>query len=276
LTLGTNGGVTLQDTAASLTVQHGGAIVVDGGSVSCGGNNPGPNAPGGISGTLSVSNGCSTPMATTPYVPDPLHDAVPTCFPTQPLSTTNSETGTTLQPGRYTNSFPGSGKNLVVEPGLYELDGGFSIASNQTLTLDPNAPAGTGVLLYIPNSGSGCGAVATAPTVNMQAGATVNLPPLSTFQSECYFGGQQAGQNCGTITPPDPGNGSLGGVWIWQNVLNTNAATLSGNSTGSSGGLTYLPGAPVDLQGTPGSVTGSLIAASLTLSGNAAIVVTNT
>jgi hypothetical protein len=272
LTLGTNGGVTLQDTAASLTVLNGGGIVVDGGSISCGGSNPGPNAAGGIAATSSVANGCSTPASTTPYVPDPLQNAVPACFPAQPAPSGN--TSTKLNPGRYTSSFPGSG-NHTVEPGLYELDGGFSIGNNQTLTLDPNAPAGAGVLLYIPNAGTGgCGTVTTAPSVSMAAGASVNLPPLSVYQSECYFGG--GGPNCGTATTSSGGSAALGGVWLWQNLLNTNPATLGGNSTGSSAGLGYFPGAAVTLYGTPGAFTGSLIAASLTLAGNSAIVVTNT
>jgi hypothetical protein len=271
LTLGTNGGVTLQDTAAGLTVLNGGGIVVDGGSISCSGQNPGPNASGGIAATSSVANGCSTTVSTTPYVPDPLQNAVPSCFPTQPAPQGN--TSTKLNPGRYTTSFPGSGSHTV-EPGLYELDGGFSIGNNQSLTLDPNAPSGAGVLFYIPNAGTSCGAVTTAPSVSMAAGASVNLPPLSVYQSECYFG--SGGQNCGTAKTPSAGSAALGGVWIWQNVLNTNSATLGGNSTGSSAGLSYFPGAPVTLYGTPGAFTGSLIAASLTLAGNSAITVTNT
>jgi hypothetical protein len=204
---------------------------------------------------------------------------LPSCFPVQANSPTASELSSTLLPGRYTNSFPGSGRSITVEPGVYELDGGFSITNNQAVTLDPHAPPGTGgVLFYIPpnNSVSTCpAAVAGNPSVSVQAGATLNLPPLNADQSECYFANPPGGAGCGTAVTQGPGNPFVGGIWLWQDALNQTAASLSGNSTGAASGLAYLPGAPVTLQGTPGEFTGFLYCASLTLAGASAITITN-
>jgi hypothetical protein len=217
-------------------------------------------------------------------MPDPYQSKVPSCFPTQPPGSTSTKTiggnpETVYQPGRYTSTLNIRGDDYL-EPGVYELDGGISVGNNSSISMDPSFDgSGLGVLLYLPGPSSTLGCAnwsSSSASFSLSGQGAVNLPPLSVAQSECYFGGQQAGQNCATITTADSGNASVGGMWVWQDAHNANAADLGGGTTAVAAGgtaLAYLPNAIVTLHGGPGAGTGQLICAGLVLKGGSSVTV---
>jgi hypothetical protein len=217
-------------------------------------------------------------------VPDPYQYKVPSCFPAQPpggtaTKTIGGQSVTVYLPGRYASTLNIHG-NYYLEPGVYELDGGISVGNNSSISMDPSFNgSGLGVLLYLPGQSSTLGCAnwsSSSASFNLSGQGAVNLPPLSIDQSECYFGGQQPGQNCATTTTPTSGNASVGGMWLWQDAHNANGADLGGGTSAvSSGGtaLAYLPSTFVTLHGGPGAGTGQLICAGLTVTGGSSVTV---
>ena len=263
LTLGSNpGGASFNGSAAHLTVT--GGMMLDGGQLGCTGS-PTINVSGGVSGTGSVTNTCaSTPLATQPFLPDPIAGQLPTpCFPQISLSPTNGLSAGTLQPGRYTSQISFNNSTTYLKAGVYELDGGINLGGNAKLFLAPGTPAGQGVLLYVPGPGpyqNGCAQVASAQTIRLGGGAQLQFPPLGSAPVPASLANAPVLQQ----------------MWIWEDgsVPAGTTASLSGNNTtGNPAGLAYLPGTSVTLYGTPGGATGKIIAASITLAGAAGVVV---
>jgi prepilin-type N-terminal cleavage/methylation domain-containing protein len=273
-----NGGVSQNgNTALNVT----GTAAIDGGNVNCAGGGS-FTATGGISQYPSAT-GCNAVSGS--FVPDPYQNKVPSCFPTQAPGGTATKTirgqqVTVYLPGRYTSALNIHG-NYYLEPGVYELDGGINVGNNSSISMDPSYNgSGLGVLLYLPGPSSilGCaGWASSSANFSLSGQGAVNLPPLSTNQSQCYFGGQQAGQNCALITTSDPGgNAWVGGMWIWQDAHNANPADLGGGTSATGPGvvaLAYLPSASVTLHGGPGAGTGQLICAGLVLKGGSAVTI---
>ena len=262
ITLGSNPGGVSDGGNGTVTVA--GGMMVDGGGISCGGASS-INVSGGVDSSSSVSNTCGqvAPL-TQPFLPDPISPQLPTpCFPQLALSSTDGSSTGTLQPGRYTNQISFNNGTTYMEPGVYELDGGISLAGNANLDLEPGTPAGQGVLLYVPGPGpyqSGCAQVGVAQAIGLGGGATVDLPALGN----------------GPVPASLANVPVLQQLWIWEDgsVPAGTTATLGGNATnGQIAGLAYLPATTVSLHGTPGEVTGKIIAANLSLIGNSGITV---
>jgi hypothetical protein len=279
LSLGT-AGISLGGTT-NLNFLNGSAGVADGGPISCIGNSS-ISPPGSISDYPSAS-GCSSSAGS--FVPDPLVNYLPSCFPTQPNGTYGPVThpdGTTTnayRPGRYTSTILPNNVHgtYYFEPGVYELDGGIAVGSNQGIAIDPYyASSGQGVLLYVPdaaptNPAPGCAyASSGGATISLGAQGAANLPPLTASQ----LSAESASNPTLTFLQPLFNRvSSLGssGIWIWQDASNSSPADLGGGSSASSPGLAYLPAAPVTLHGGPGSAVGEIICASLTLVGNGTV-----
>jgi hypothetical protein len=262
LTLGNNPGAHFNGTT-SLNVT--GGMMVDGGQLGCTGT-PSITVSGGIAITGSTSNTCtSQTVATQPFVQDPIEGQLPTpCFPQLAASPTDGSSTGTLQPGRYTSQISFNTGTTYLRPGVYELDGGIDLHGGGNLAMAPGTPVGQGVLLYVPGPGSPTepsGCAKTAPqTINMGGGSTLHLPPLGTAPVPASLSNVPVLQQ----------------MWIWEDgsVPSGTTASLSGNNTaGQPAGLAYLPGTNVTLFGTPGEVTGKIIAANLTLGGTATVVV---
>jgi hypothetical protein len=265
LTLGTTG----ISVTGTNTINVTGNATVDGGSVSCSGSGT-VTVTGTFDGAPGVSesgSGCTT-MTSGSYQPDPLAPYLPSCAPAETAGkTTTTIVGgssyLTYEPGRYTSTIPPSNVHgtIYFEPGLYELDAGISVGSNQSISIVPGSGS-NGLLLYIPgyNTTPGCDSAASPSslgTFNLGGGGAADLPPLTSTQSATYF----------------DGNTSLGGVWIWQDATNASGANLGGGSSAAQSStatppvLAYLPSAIVSFSGSGQAYTGALICAGLNLVG---------
>jgi phosphodiesterase/alkaline phosphatase D-like protein len=137
-------------------------------------------------------------------------------------STLNITKSMTLQPGLYIGGIEVSGKaNVILEPGLYYLQGGgFSVSGKATVTDN-----GQGVLLY------------DAPSSNSEGftfggQASVNLSGLSADQ----------------VTSLGLSAGYLG-VAIYQEPSSNAALSLGGQANVSVTGTVYAAGGPVTISG---------------------------
>lgn len=258
------GGVSLNGNT-NLTINGSAEVDGNGGSVSCTGTSTlTATALDTYDSSLSGCRGLSaTPSS---YMPDPLAPYLPACFPRQPSAAAPKTVGnvTYYYPGRYTSTIPPTNSHgtFYFEPGVYELDGGINVTNNQTISIDPGAPTGEGLLFYVPGAPPatgatpGCAYSSESPTTSLGAqGTAFDLPPLSATQSADAFSGDTA----------------LAGVWIWQDHSNSSPASLGGGSSAASPGLAYLPSAQVTLYGGPQAGSGEIICASLVLKGGSTV-----
>jgi len=183
----------------------------------------------------------SDPVTGVPPISDPLATlAAPHAEDFRGSAVYAADSEATLQPGVYTQIKASGDARLILEPGIYVIQGGgLQISGNASLT-------GTGVLIY--NAGS-------------------NYPdPGGTFSSISL-----SGTGAVVLTPLGlAGAGDqplLAGLILFQARDNNKAISISGNSSGMEGTI-YAPAAILTLSGNA-QANGSLIVNRLNLTGNA-------
>jgi parallel beta-helix repeat protein len=139
----------------------------------------------------------------------------------------------TLSPGQYSSITISGTAKVTLQPGMYILAGGGLVISGTANV------TGSGVFIYntgsnFPNAGGTFGGIALS-------GGTINLSA--------------------------PTSGTYAGIVLFQSRANTRALSLSGNAAFGLTGVVYAPSAQVAVSGNA-QLGGSLIANSLTLSGN--------
>jgi hypothetical protein len=179
-----------------------------------------------------------------PPTPDPLAGLpVPTQPPTATLPdgkpadkkvnfTGNNQYGAvngvlTLSPGTYNGGIAASGGTIVLQPGIYYLNGGgFSVSGGANInTAGPASPdTGNGVMLY------------NAPQSNSDV---------------IDFSG-----NSGFVYLPCPDSGTYKGISLFQARSSTNTISLSGNGSMQITGTFYAAGGTLSVTGNGGSVAG--------------------
>jgi hypothetical protein len=194
---------------------------------------PGTCFDGGVEVTGDINPG-------TPPAPDPLAFLPePSIDPASDLGTvvhTSDET-LTLQAGYYSGGITQLGGTLLLDPGIYILDGaGFQIGGNSSLIAE-------GVMLYIVGTGY------------------VDI----------------TGTGLISITPPDPevhtfaGAATYESVSIFQARGNTNPSRIIGTSSLDLHGTLYFPSAPLEIGGVGGQIGNQLIADTMQLRGTGQI-----
>jgi hypothetical protein len=146
----------------------------------------------------------------------------------------------TLQPGIYTSIQVSGNARVTLSnsgSGIYIIKGGgMSVSGNASLS-------GKGVLIF--NAGSAYDGTTDGGT-----------------EGRIRLGGN------GTITLSGPASGPYAGVVLFQPASNTNTLSLDGNETTAITGTIYAPAAGVSISGNA-RLSGTLVADSLTVSGNA-------
>ena len=142
----------------------------------------------------------------------------------------------TIQPGIYSSISVSGNAKLTMSPGIYIIEGGgFSMAGNASVT-------GSGVMIV--NAGSNYpGTGGTYGAIALGSSGSCNLSPILS--------------------------GPYAGVVFFQPVDNTKTMTVTGNASGISG-TTYAPGAALSESGN-GSINGSLLVDTITISGNGVV-----
>lgn len=282
LTLG-SAGATL-NIHGNATVNVTGSVALDNGSLTCGGTDQ-FSASGSIEtvnggSTSTIHGGCVVSPSTSSWgtgtVGDPYGPYLPpsppdTAFPEPPPSmrydNPQYHSAITLNPGEYLNQMTLlSGASVTLNPGVYVLDHGISVTGGASLHVASDF-AGDGVLLYVPCDATDTWAPSCSGSVSITAG-NVSILPLTAAQSNQYFGPDGT---YGSLQYP----GAEAGLWLWQNIGDSAAAALGGNSgTYTLSGTAYLPGASVTLDGTGSLTLGRVIAQSVTFTGTSATTVT--
>ena len=163
-----------------------------------------------------------------------------------------------------------------MEPGVYVFEAGIpssvsSISLATASTTDkyfyspPTSTTGAydssaGLLMYLPGNGypSGCINETSPGGVTLSTGTSVTVSPLDASQSEYWFGSPY-----------------LADMWIWQDITDTQAFSLSSNVNVTSAGLAYLPGAAlVTANGNASITTGRMIVGGVQLGGTPSITLT--
>jgi hypothetical protein len=211
------------------------------------GNSSDTNAPeiNVVGGACTGPNDQFDEMITenSPYIADPLADLPdpPPCGPERgAVKITGAETYVLL-PGTYSSGIEmtNSGAILILEPGIYCLDGvGLQIKGGNLGAL--------GVMFYVFDS-----------------------TPADNAESAVYLGGNGVLR----ITPPDPdvynypGAATYEGVSIFQARANTNESTIIGTNLMDLDGTLYFPSAHLELGGTGEGFGNQLIADTLEIFG---------
>jgi hypothetical protein len=194
---------------------------------------PGWSTPGGGSFEGTINNGVEPTPDPLRFVPEP----DPTTMITRSTKrlTHSSANTITLRPGLYEGGIAVSGKgNVVLEPGLYYMRGGFSFSGQGSLT-------GLGVTIF-------------------------NYP-LSISD-----GIDLSGQGAITMTPPM--DGPYQGITLFQSRTATDQPTVSVTGTGTAPlymtGTFYAPKAELKVtgNGTEDTIGSQYISDTLTLGGN--------
>ena len=184
---------------------------------------------GGVQVNSSVTMAqCPSPIVDAPPVADPFSD-VPAPEPSGVCkSAPPNPTGSyTLSPGRYCRGMSISGAGNL-DPGIYYVDGDFSISANSSLS-------GSGVTLYITGSGR----------VTMNGNATVDLQaPTSGPYAGMLFFGDRANGSGGT----NRFNGTAGSSMTGAIYFAAQAIEYSGNFSGVNG-CTQVVGRTVQWSG---------------------------
>jgi hypothetical protein len=237
-----------------------GIIDVNGGTLGCTGS-PQVSAYGYEATNGQAAIACGTgPTTTQPALPDPLAPYLPgypgtayptATFPAQPVNPPPRSSGA-CNPGEYTASLTCS----TLEPGVYVLDAGLSI-NNITFSMAADA-AGQGVLLYLPCNPPQAPTACNASIQKSNGGnGSINLAPLTAAQSAQYFG-----------------TSALTSVLIWQDKSNSAPDTFGGGDVGFATATLYMPSAAVTFSGNASETVGRIIAARVSLSGSAPLIVT--
>ena len=277
LTLGSSG-IFVQDHSGALNVT--GDVLADLGSLSCSGS--AGTSVTGITGSFGATGNTGTSPKVCPSppavggqsaIPDPIAAQLPPCFPDLAAGGTDSSNHNYYKPGKYTSLPPGA----VLETGVFEI----TQSIGGSLTLDPNAPAGDGVLLLLPGKQDIYGSVTGFTCANQ-----------AFNNGDGTYG---AKLKPGIVLPP-LGNGPLPSVfnsnvemrtmWLWQDRTNTNPIQWTGTGTlttastcpagdpnaGTQAGLAYAPAADLNLGGNAHFDSGSLAVKSVTAFGDNTVV----
>jgi len=164
-----------------------------------------------------------------PNVPSPDHGKVK-------LKGNKNET-ITLQPGYYTGlEINNSKANVVLEPGLYYIDGEFKYNGG---TLDGSA----GAMFFIGPNGN----------IDIAGNGSFNLQGMTPIS---YPNGPAVPADLADIPVP-----------IFQSRSNTTKADINGTNDWRLGGTIYIPSAQLEIEGTPGTFANGLIADTIQLRG---------
>ena len=151
-----------------------------------------------------------------------------------------------LTPGTYCGGINLSGNtSVILAPGMYVIyGGGFNVSGNVS------PMTGTDVTIY--NSGAGATGPNAFGSINLTGDIKLNLSA--------------------------PLTGSYAGMLFFQNPLNTQAASLGGNSGSTFKGNLYFPKNSLTLSGNSGTTIpmGAIVAQNVNVTGNATISMTNT
>jgi Flp pilus assembly protein TadG len=171
--------------------------------------------------TWTIGGSSTPPTHTTTAQSDPLASLT---APSQPAaSTTASNTtpnsGTTLQPGYYSNGINlNSNVSVTLAPGLYYMNGSINVDNGASLT-------GTGVELYFENG-----------TLQPNSGSTVQLTAPTTTSSTA---------------------GTTANMVIWEPSSNSSGLTVDAGSSSYYNGVIYLPGGTLTLNSGSGNTINS-------------------
>ena len=235
-------GTACVDVAGTIYVDSSSSSAIGQNGVGCG-NGAGIESSIAIADVGGYSSGCCspTPSQISQQFSDPLA-AVPLPYyssgkwytgdGTQLSSQTQS--GTTLNPGVYSGGISANGGNLTLNPGVYVMDGGgFTLKGNATLS-------GNGVFIY--NSDS-------------------------TNPSKCGVVDLSGG---GAVTLTSPTSGIYQGIAFGQDRSCSATANLVGNGGFTVTGALYFPDATLQMKGTTGTtINGAIVVDQLQLVGNA-------
>jgi hypothetical protein len=240
--------------------------------------------------TLPIDDPLAIPMPDDPAVPTELGSTVPVTGGTGGCPLASPTTCTLLKPGLFTSDITIKNDMALLDPGVYYIQGGFSIEANGIVHMAPcvdssspnwSADTGCGVLIYLDpqnandivdirsNAGQLAG-VAYSQTLTVEG-----LPVNCT--GNCLQGPPEAAPYWGVVFMVDrstvfaqehsfQGGGGLtiAGTLYFTNSFLPGKADLTGSSDFQK----------VILQGTPGSTTqvvGQILVDSLELAGNATI-----
>jgi Flp pilus assembly protein TadG len=186
-----------------------------------------------ISEVGGYAGGCCSPVPSTMPVPvpDPLGGVQMPQFSSGHWSLPNGTTlssqtisGTTLNPGVYSGGIILSGGNYTMNPGVYILDGGgFNLSGSASIS-------GNGVFIY--NTSSTTPSTCSPVSITGQGDINLNAPTSGTYRG-VVLAQDRSCPTAATIS----GNGNVnidGGVYFYDATLN-----LSGNGS-QSGGLQVL------------------------------------
>jgi alpha-tubulin suppressor-like RCC1 family protein len=231
------GGLYVDSSSASAIVATGNAQVNVGGAVLV------------VGGVSSSGNGSCTATGTPPATNDPLAalplpavtDSSNNPLPNYEVVSISGNNTQTLNPGIFTSIQVSGHGSAILNSGTYIIEGGgLAVSGHGSLTW---SGVGNGVTIF--NAGS------------LYNGTTDG----GTFGS-ISIGGK------GTITLSAPTTGAYAGVAIFQSRANSKTVALDGSGTDSITGAVYAAAANVGLSGNA-QVTGSLVASTLTVTGNA-------
>ena len=171
-----------------------------------------------VHGTYSFNNGAQYSPTPTNYaaaVADPLswvpQPTVSGCTNLQPVSSK----GQVLNPGTYCGVTLNSGASLMLNPGMYVMNGYINVGSGATLS-------GSGVTLFFPSG-----------TMQMNSGSTVNItaPSSGTYAGILLF--QSPSNSAGM-------NLNSGSASLWQGAIYLPGASLTINSGGNAAAYTII------------------------------------
>ncbi len=230
------GGLYVDSDSSSAILASGNAKVNVGGAVLVvGGVSKSGNAAVTKTGTPASA---SDPLAGLPLpaVTDSSGNPLPSYGPVS----VSGNTTKTLQPGIYTSIQVSGNAQVTLNnsgAGIYIIEGGgLSVSGNASVS-------GKGVMIF-------------------NAGSAYNGTTDGGTEGSITLGGT------GTITLSGPTGGQYAGIVIFQPASNTKALALSGNGSAGITSTIYAPAAAVGLSGNA-QVNGSLVASTLSVSGNA-------
>ena len=246
LALGSSG-TDVTDAAAQITVP---GPIISNSNISVNGIGQMTSTSGPIDymGTASGKGYSPSPSKVTTATSDPLASLAapdPSTLTVRSTSTKNINGGSvTLQPGVYEGGISiQSNATVTLNPGVYYLEGGgLTIQSSGTTV------TGNGVLLYNGETNGATNNPASVGSITISGNANVQLTPMTS--------------------------GTWQGISIFQDRNASAAMTLTGGSGTNIGGMIYAPSSAAQISGGSNIVPGtSFITNTLFISGNSAFTI---
>ncbi|MBN2676998.1 MAG: Tad domain-containing protein [Anaerolineaceae bacterium] len=173
-----------------------------------------------------------------PYVEIP----TPDCLSLPDYGVVNVDGVLTINPGRYDGITLDGGDHLIMNPGLYCLYGDFQTNGHQTVEVNPSSSGDEGVTIYMASG-----------TLLFNGNSLIILRAPAISQ------------------PP-----AIKGMLVYMPPSNTGTITLTGTSGSSFRGTVYSPYGDIIVGGTADiPFATELVGANVTVSGNAAIDITD-